>query len=160
MQTMNQNVSRRQMTFLLGGLGAASAYGQAQKCRTAIHQEVDFGVAPARIYEMLLDAKQFSAFTKASAEIEPRAGGTFKLFNAVIEGRNIELVADQRIVQAWRPRYWPAGEYSIVRFELTARGAGTRVVLDHRGFTEEKWEHLNEGWQSNYWKPLHAYLKV
>ncbi len=66
----------------------------------------------------------------------------------------MELVPNQRSVEAWRPAFWPAGVYSIVRFELVARGSGTRVVLDHAGFTENKWEGLNEGWQSNYWDPL------
>jgi len=155
-----ENISRRQWTLILGGLCAVSAQGQTQKHGTAIHQEVDFNTTPARIYEVLLDAKQFSAFTKAAAEIQPQPGGAFKLFGAVIEGRNIELAPNQRIVQAWRPAYWPAGVYSIVKFELVARGSGARIILDHTGFTEDKWEGLNEGWPMRYWDPLHKYLNA
>jgi activator of HSP90 ATPase len=148
------------MGLTLGALSALPALAQTGKPRTSLHQEVDFEAPPERIYTALLSAKQFAAFTNASAEIDPVAGGAFKLFGAVIEGRNIELVPNRRIVQAWRPAYWPAGEYSVVRFELVARGAGTRVVLDHSGFTEDKWEHLNQGWTSNYWEPLHKYLNA
>jgi hypothetical protein len=43
---------------------------------------------------------------------------------------------------------------------MTARDAGTRVVLDHSGFSEDKWAHLNEGWKSNYREPLHKYLNA
>jgi activator of HSP90 ATPase len=154
-----ESLSRRQLTLIFGGLGAVSAQAQTQKPGTAIHQEVDFKTTPARIYEVLLDAKQFSAFTKDTAEIQPQAGGAFKLFGGVIEGRNIELVPNQRIVQAWRPKYWPAGVYSIVKFELVARDSGTRIILDHTGFTEEKWQGLNEGWPMRYWDPLHKYLE-
>jgi activator of HSP90 ATPase len=145
---------------MLGGLAAVSARGQTQKHGTTIHQEVDFKSPPARIYEILLDAKQFSACTKDTAEIQPQAGGAFKLFGGRIEGRNIELLPKQRIVQAWRPAYWPAGVYSIVKFELLSREAGTRVVLDHAGFTEDKWEGLSSGWQEHYWEPLHKYLNA
>jgi activator of HSP90 ATPase len=159
MQAM-ENISRRQLTLILGGLCAASARAQTQKPGTAIHQEVDFKTTPARIYEVLLDAKQFSAFTKATAEIQPRPGGAFKLFGGVIEGRNIELAPNQRIVQAWRPMYWPAGVYSLVKFELVARDPGTRIILDHTGFTEEKWQGLNEGWPMRYWDPMHKYLSA
>ncbi|MGO9254974.1 MAG: SRPBCC domain-containing protein [Bryobacteraceae bacterium] len=64
-----------------------------------------------------------------------------------------ELAPNQRIVQAWRPASWPAGVYSIVRFELVARGSGTRIVFDHEarapGFTEDKWKDLSEGRQSH-----------
>ncbi len=160
MQAMQQRLSRRQMTFVLGYFGAASASAETQKQGTTIHQEVDFKATPARIYEVMLDAKQFAACIKDTAEIEPRAGAPFKLFGGRIEGRNVELVPNQRIVQAWRPSYWPAGVYSIVKFELLARNSGTRIVLDHAGFTEDKWAGLNAGWGSHYWEPLHKYLNA
>jgi activator of HSP90 ATPase len=157
---MNENLTRRHMSLILGSLGACPAQAQTKKTSTAIHQEIDYNAKPARLYEVLLDAKQFSAFTNDKAEIEPQPGAAFKLFGGRIEGRNIELIPNQRIVQAWRPASWPSGIYSIVRFELVARGAGTRIVLDHAGFSEDKWEGLNEGWTSNYWAPLHKYLNA
>jgi activator of HSP90 ATPase len=157
---MDMKTTRRRLSLILGGAGASLATAQTAKPGTAIHQEVDFRVAPARIYEILLDAKQFAAFTKDTAEVLPQAGAAFKLFGGRIEGRNLELVTNRRIVQAWRPADWPAGVYSIVRFELVAKGSGTLVVLDHTGFAEDKWEGLNEGWSSRYWEPLHKYLNT
>jgi activator of HSP90 ATPase len=156
MPRMSTRVTRRQMGLLLGGVPAANA--QSGKTGSNIHQEIDFNAPPARIYEVLLDAKQFSAFSKDTAEIQPEAGGAFRLFGGRIEGRNVELVPNQRIVQAWRPASWPAGVYSIVRFELTAHGSGTRIVFDHTGFPEANREHLSEGWPRNYWEPLRSYL--
>jgi activator of HSP90 ATPase len=159
MQPVNK-LTRRQAVLSLGGLGSISAQAQAPKHGTTIHQEVDFKALPARIYGALLDAKQFSALSEDTAEIKPRAGEAFKLFGGRIEGRNIELVTNQRIVQAWRPSDWPPGVYSIVKFELVARGGGTRIVFDHAGFTEDKWEGLSSGWQIHYWDPLHKYLNA
>src|ERR1700723_3196895 len=43
--------------------------------RTFLHQEVDFKASPQRIYEALLNAKQFAALTGMSAEIDPKPGG-------------------------------------------------------------------------------------
>jgi len=148
------------MGLVAAGLGMVSASGQTGKRGTTIHQENDFPATPARIYEILLDAKQFSAFSKEPAEIRAQPGAAFKLFGDRIEGRNVELISNQRIVQAWRSTAWPAGEYTIVRFALAPRGSGTRLILDHAGFTEDKWESLSEGWNSHYWEPLRAYLKA
>ena len=155
-----QTVSRRRVSLILAGLGVESARAQTPKTNSAIHQEIDFNTTPARLYEVLLDAKQFSAFSKDTAEIEPRAGGAFKMFGGRIEGRNVELIPNQRIVQAWRPASWPPGVYSIVRFELVVRGAGARIVLDHAGFSQDKFEGLNDGWPLRYWDPLHKYLNA
>jgi activator of HSP90 ATPase len=160
MQAMNEKVTRRRMSLLLAGLGVASAQAETTKTGATIHQEADFNAAPVRIYAALLDAKQFAAFSKDTAEIQPQAGGSFRLFGGRIEGRNIELVPDRRIIQAWRPANWPPGVYSIARFELMARGSQTRIVFEQAGFTAEKWETLSAGWHSHYWEPLRKYLSA
>jgi len=131
----------------------------ADKTRTYLHQEVDFKASPHRIYEILLDSKQFTAFSGEPAEISPEAGGAFSMFGGKIVGRNVELVPDQRIVQAWRPSYWEPGVYTLVKFGLKPEGSQTRVVLDHTGFPEGKFESLSSGWKEHYWEPLAKYLR-
>ena len=130
----------------------------ADKLRTSLHQEVDIKASPQRIYEVLLDSKQFTAFTGLAAEIDPKPGGAFSLFGGLIVGRNIELVSSQRIVQAWRPASWDPGVYSIVKFEFKQQGPETRIVLDHIGFPEGKFAGLDSGWHERYWEPLKKFL--
>jgi activator of HSP90 ATPase len=67
-------------------------------------------------------------------------------------------VPHERIVQAWREKDWPAGVYSIVRFELNQQGSETRLVFDHTGFPQGAAFHLAPGWWSHYWEPLQKYL--
>jgi activator of HSP90 ATPase len=126
----------------------------ANQKRTSLHQEIEFKAGPQRIYEVLLDSKQFAACTGMPAEIDPKAGGAFSMFGGMIVGRNIELVPNQLIVQAWRPTHWNPGVYSVVRFELKPHGSGTIVVLDHTGFPEGDFDHLDPGWKLRYWDPL------
>ncbi len=121
---------------------------------TTIHQEIDFDVSPQRLYNALLDSKQFSEFSGAPAEIDSVSGGAFSLFGGRIVGRNIELIPDQMIVQAWRVSIWPKGVYSIVKFEFKSQGSGTHLVFDHSGFPAEFHDHLAAGWKSNYWDLL------
>ena len=155
-------INRRKMGLTIVA-AAATAHAQRGSVDgpTSIHQEVDYGTTPARIYEVLLDAKRFSALTKNKGEIEAKVGAPFKLFGGLIEGRNIELGPDKMIVQAWRPADWAPGLYSIVRFEFVARqSGGTRIVFDHWGFPEARKASLTQGWESHYWGPMHEYFNT
>jgi len=123
-----------------------------------IHQEGDLDAPPERIYEALLDTRKFEAFSLAHAEINREVGGAFTIFDGHIVGRNVELVPNRRIVQAWRVVDWPEGVYSIARFDLTPREKGTHLVLDHTGFPEALKDHLAAGWTEHYWERLRKYL--
>jgi uncharacterized protein YndB with AHSA1/START domain len=133
----------------------------------AIHQEVMLKAPRARVYAVLTDAKLFQQLVLLSgavksgmvsatqaASITSEAGGAFSIFGGHVSGRIIELVPNERVVQAWRPADWAPGLYSIVRFELLESGAGIRLVFDHAGFPKGRAEHLAAGWKANYWEPL------
>jgi activator of HSP90 ATPase len=57
-------------------------------------------------------------------------------------------------VQAWRPASWEPGVYSVVRFELKPQNSETAIILDHTGFPEGDFKHLEWGWLHHYWEPL------
>jgi len=127
--------------------------------RTSIHYELDFKSSPQRFYDAIVEQKQFAAFTGMPATIDATAGGPFSMFGGLVVGRNVELVPNQRIVQAWRlSKEFPEGTYSLVKFELKTEDGGTRIVLDHTGFPEGHFEHLDIGWHSHYWDPLRKFL--
>ncbi len=130
----------------------------ANRTRTSLHEEIDLNASPQRIYEAILDSKQFTTFTGLPAEIDPKPGGAFSMFQGQIVGRTVELIPNQRIVQAWRPTHWDPGIYSIVKFEFKPQSSGTRVVLDHTGFPEGDFDHLEWGWHTHYWEPLKKFL--
>jgi len=160
-------------TFMAGPTAFGYAFGSGSdddvsRGAESIHQEVIFKATRKRVYEALTDQKQFNQVVQLSAagmslgnvptEISKDEGGVFKLFGGHITGRHIELLAGERIVQAWRVANWPFGLYSIARFELTAQDAMTKVAFDHTGFPQGQGQHLAEGWRSNYWEPLTKYL--
>lgn len=134
----------------------------------SIHQEPFFNASRKRLYEALTDTKQFDKVIQLSAakmsmgnkptEISSDEGGSFALFGGYITGRHLELVPDERIVQAWRVGSWEPGAYSIVKFELRQQGSGTKIVFDHTGFPKGLGRHLAAGWKANYWEPLEKFL--
>jgi activator of HSP90 ATPase len=146
---------------------ATTAAEEISRSAESIHQEVILQAKRSRVYALLTNADQFQKLIVLSgaaksgmiqpsilAAISATGGGAFSLFGGRISGRFIELVPDERIVQAWRPTEWAAGVFSIVRFELQEQGAATRLVFDHTGFPKGQAEHLAAGWKGNYWEPL------
>ncbi len=126
--------------------------------RTALHQEIDLPATASRIEAVLLDSKQFAAFSGMPANIDSHEGGAFSMFQGMIVGRTIEIVSGQRIVQAWRPTHWDPGVYSLAKFEFRPGASGTTVVLDHYGFPAGDYDHLSSGWHEHYWEPLKKFL--
>lgn len=122
--------------------------------RTSLHYEIDFNASPQRLYDAILDQKLFAAFSGMPATIDPAAGGAFSMFGGLIVGRNIELIANRRIVQAWRPTHWDPGIYSVAHFEFKPRAAESTLIFDHTAYPAGDHDHLDWGWQNHYWAPL------
>jgi activator of HSP90 ATPase len=128
-----------------------------------IHQEPLFKASRERIYEALIDTRQFDKVIQLTSNpslgtkptrISREAGGAFTIFGGHIFGRQIDLVPNERIVQAWRVDGWNAGVYSIAKFDLVEQGSGTKIVFDHTGFPQGLGKHLAAGWKEHYWEPL------
>jgi len=126
---------------------------------TSVHQEITFAASPERIYHAYMDSSEHAAFTaNGEASISPDEGGAFSCHGGAILGRQIELVPNKRIVQAWRVGDWEPGLYSLVCITLIPDSDGTKVVLDHTGLPEGHAEHIASGWHARYWDPLRKYL--
>ena len=157
-----------------GDVGASVGVGaEISRSNAAIHQEVIFAASPEQVYLVLTVAEQFDKVVQLSAamnsgmkkmlgtaptQIDAVAGGGISLFGGYVTGRNLELVPNARIVQAWRAGSWDPGDYSIARFVLSQTGPNTRLVFDHTGFPNDAANHLAEGWHVNYWEPMTKFL--
>jgi uncharacterized protein YndB with AHSA1/START domain len=145
-----------------GGEQTADKEGISRNCE-CIHQEVVIKASRASVYAALTDEKQFSKVTDAvmpdaATSISREVGGAFSTFGGVIQGRHIEMVPGERLVQAWREKNWAPGVYSIVKFQLNEEGSDTRLVFDQTAIPQGDAGHLAPGWYSHYWEPLQKYL--
>jgi activator of HSP90 ATPase len=128
-----------------------------------IHTEAVINAGPQAVYDVLTDSQKFAAATGMPAQLSDREGGTFAIFDGRVEGRQIELVPGQRIVQAWRfganhPSEWDAGVYSVVRFTLIGQEEGTRLIIDHAAVPPEWHDHIASGYPDFYLHPLERYF--
>ena len=120
--------------------------------RTITH-EVTFAATPTEVYDAMVDSKQHSQFTGAPADIDPRPGGKFSLYNWQLTGTIVELQPDQRLVQEWRAENWPAGHSSQLTFTLSplAGGRQTQLSMVQAGVPAERFDEINRGWRDYYW---------
>jgi activator of HSP90 ATPase len=153
--------------LVLGAREAGATTGDGiSHSAESIHQEPVFAASPKRVYEVLTDANQFTRIVELSGALQtlhlphtpvaigPDAGSAFALFGGFITGRHIELVPNERIVQAWRAGDWSQGVFSIARFQLEGQGSHCKIVFDHTGFPKGEAQSLASGWKTHYWKPL------
>jgi activator of HSP90 ATPase len=124
-----------------------------------IRQTATFKASPHEVYEALMDAKKHAEFTGGEAKISRKVGGKFSIYDGEVEGENLELVPDQKIVQTWRYSDWPAGHYSTATFTLEETDEGTRLLFTQKDVPDDKYEDIKQGWKDYYWKPMKEMLE-
>ena len=126
-----------------------------------INQEVMINASPHEVYAVLMNSKKHSELINSNADISPGVGGKFKIYNGYIEGKNIELVKDKKIVQDWKgeEECWPENHYSRISILLEEISEGTRLVFTQEEMPEKCYDNFYDGWFDNYWKPLQDMFK-
>jgi activator of HSP90 ATPase len=128
----------------------------------SIRQTVTLSATPERIYRMLMDQKEHSAFTGSKAVISNKANGKFSVFDGYCKGNNIELVEGKKIVQAWHfeEEGWPENHYSTCTFLLQKDGNKTKLKFLQTDVPEVSVTSLKGGWKQFYWDAMKTYLKA
>ena len=124
-----------------------------------IRQTVTIPAPPHAVYEALLDSRQHSAFTGATAKISRRVGGAFSVFDGWARGKIVSLEKDAKIVETWRTEdFANDAPDSTVSFTIRPHGGGSRLTFVHSGVPDDEYTDLKQGWIDNYWTPLREYL--
>src|SRR5438045_2683656 len=124
-----------------------------------IRQTVTIKASPHEVYEALIDARKHGKFTGGKATISRKVGAPFSIFGGSLSGKNLEIVPDKKIVQAWRADDWPADHFSRATFSLKKVKGGTQLSFYQSGVPDEHVASIKEGWNSFYWKPMKAMLE-
>ena len=123
-----------------------------------VRQTATFKAGAHEVYEALMDSKKHSGFTGSQASISRKVGGSISVYNGEIEGINLELVPDRKIVQSWRYSDWPEGHYSRATFSLKEIATGTRLTFTQTGVPLEFLDDIAQGWRDYYWAPMKEML--
>jgi activator of HSP90 ATPase len=130
------------------------------KITPVIEQSIVLPASPAKLYAAYLDSREHSRFTGGPAKVSGKVGGKFTAFGGAIAGRNLVLVPNRMIVQAWRATHWPRTDPdSILILRFSNAPGGGRIDLVHVNVPEHDHLGVTKGWASYYWEPWKAYLR-
>lgn len=107
-----------------------------------------------------MDSAKHSAATVMPAKVSCKVGGKWSAFSGMILGKNLVLVPNRMIVQAWRSAEWKKADPDsilVVTFEKAA-GGDTTVHLVHVGVPLYDPQGVIQGWVKFYWEPWKVYL--
>jgi activator of HSP90 ATPase len=125
----------------------------------AIQQSVKFSAPPEKLFEMYLDSKKHSESTGGAAELSREVGGKFTAWHGQLEGRNLLIVPNKMIVQAWRSvNFKTSDPDSILVLQFSTAPGGGRVDLVHVNVPKQDHKGVSQGWPKYYWKPWKNYL--
>ena len=125
----------------------------------AIQQSVKFQAPPKQIFETYMDSRKHSEATGAKARIERKVGGKISAWNGALSGRNLMIVPNKMIVQAWRSVHFKTLDPdSILILQFRKAGAGCVVELVHTNVPVQDHKGVHGGWAKYYWRPWKKYL--
>lgn len=127
-----------------------------------IQQTIDFkGASAKELYNLYMNPKLHSAVTGAPAEITKKAGERFSAHGGQFRGKNLHVVANKLVVQAWRAKGWDRKDPdSILTLRFEDVDGGARVSLVQALVPDDKAADVKKGWTSSYWKLWKAHLKA
>jgi uncharacterized protein YndB with AHSA1/START domain len=117
-----------------------------------IERVITIDAPPETVFRLLTDPVQYARWKGTLADLEPRAGGKFRVeFGGgkdVAAGKYVEVVPGRRVVFTWG---WEGSEMvppgsSTVEIDLEPAGQGTRLRLVHRGLPTQAVASHTEGW--------------
>jgi uncharacterized protein YndB with AHSA1/START domain len=113
---------------------------------------------PDIVYSAWLDSDGHTAFTGATAYVDPRVGGRHSAWDGYIHGATLELLPGSKIVQSWRTATFPEGVDSRLEVHLSIAGGATRLTLVHSGIPEKHLKEIEKGWHEFYFKRMTDYF--
>jgi activator of HSP90 ATPase len=124
-----------------------------------VRQSVTFKATAEELFKIFTDSKKHSAATGAPAKVSRQAGARWSAFGGQIGGRNLMVVPEKLVVQAWRASHWKKSDLdSILIIRFSGSGKGGRVDLVHTNLPDHDVKGVSQGWPNYYWKPWKAFL--
>jgi uncharacterized protein YndB with AHSA1/START domain len=116
---------------------------------------------PERIMQLLTDPILIRKWSGEDAVLEDKVGGRFEMFDGWVKGEVLKINSNE-LAYTWKPGDWAEEtKASEVHYLLLENEAGTKVMIKHTGFPDEKEMERNRiEWTDFVFDPLEDYVMV
>ena len=126
--------------------------------KAAFEMKVKFPVKASMIYNAWLDSKTHSEMTGGEASCSNLEGEEFSVWDGYIEGKNIQLNQNEKIIQSWRTSDFKNNdEDSELIIEILDTLEGCELFLIHKNIPEGQPDY-KQGWIDHYFNPMRIYF--
>lgn len=127
-----------------------------------ITQKILLSCSPQDAFDAWLDSKIHGEIIGTKAEIDPKIGGKFSLWDGEMTGKTTAVDSKKlTITQEWRDNGsdWPVDYYSVITVTfLPAEDNKAELIFSQTGIPEEHAKDIEKGWQKFYWEPMKQYF--
>jgi uncharacterized protein YndB with AHSA1/START domain len=114
----------------------------------------------AEVWQSLVNVDYIQGWGGGPAKMDDKVGTEFSLWGGSIWGENLEVVPNQKLVQAWYSDEEPKWRKpSKVTFNLHSENGSTRLELLHEAVPDQNADDIDKGWKDYYLGPLKNYLE-
>jgi uncharacterized protein YndB with AHSA1/START domain len=114
---------------------------------------------PKRVMQLLTDPVLIRKWSGDEAILENKAGGRFEMFDGWVMG-SVLKTSENELAYTWLAGDWPEGtKPSEVHYLLKEDEAGTKVILHHTGFPNQKeMDSHKTGWTDFFFDPMEDFI--
>jgi len=112
-----------------------------------IKQSYELNASSEAVFDALVNPEIIQQWSGAPAQMDSKAGTKFSIFGGQVEGTNLEVVPNQRLVQKW-----PSD--TKVTITLVSNGGTTTAELLHEDIPADEVEKFSQGWNEFYFGPM------
>jgi activator of HSP90 ATPase len=118
-----------------------------------------FSIAAETIYKAWLNGEEHTKMTGGEATGEAKEGFEFTAWDGYISGSNLELIPNQKIVQAWRTSEFNENDKdSRLEINFASTDQGCELTLIHSDIPEDQVSDYEQGWEDHYFAPMKEYF--
>ena len=123
-----------------------------------VYHTVYFQKPPEEVWKMLTNPASWAPSSVKESEFSEKPGGKFSYHDSV-EGTNLYLQTNTRLLQSWRTTDWPAGVSSTVRINMEPESQnGTKLILLQQDVPPNFVKKTDDLWSGLFWKPIGGVL--
>ena len=103
---------------------------------------------PSDVYSAITNPYTIELWSGYKAEMSTEPGSEFSLWEGDIEGKNLELIQDRKVVQEWY--FGEQSEKSIVTISIFPDKENSSITVEHTNIPDDEYDNIAEGWREYY----------